>query len=132
MVVDAVNYTYYDASGSLIKTTICDPPFPLKLLNPVVGDTFSRTYTCTTTVASTNATSSATNTKTMTIIGYESVVTPYGTFENALKYSYIYNNDTFPGYVWEVSGVGKIKEAFASSGVNASTTSYQLTSYTVH
>jgi hypothetical protein len=130
--VDIYQYQYLDANGQLYKTMTCNPPFPWHLLHPTVGETYSRTYNSTTTVIATNATSTSNNTKTMAIIGYETVVTPVGTFVNALKTSYLYANDTYPGYTWWVSGIGKVKETFSSSASTPNQTNYELTSYTVH
>jgi len=128
-IVDIIQYTYYDANGSAYKTVTCNPPFPWKLIHPSPGASYSRTYTCTSTVLSTNTTSSNTNTKTINVIGYETVSTPYGTFVNALKHSYQYNSDVIPGYTWDVSGIGKVKETFDSSSTTPNSTDYEITSY---
>jgi len=129
---DIYQYQYFDSNGQIYKTMTCNPPFPWHLLHPVVGESYSRTYNSTTTVLATNATSTSSNSKTISIIGYETVVTPAGTFVNALKTSYLYANDTYPGYTWWVSGVGKVKEIFSSSTSTPNQTNYELTSYTVH
>jgi len=130
--VDINQYQYIDAIGQLYKTVTCNPPFPWHLLHPAVGQTYSRTYNSTTTVVATNSTSSSSNTKTITIIGYETIVTPAGTFVDALKTSYLYANDTYPGYTWWVSGIGKVKEIYSSSTSTPNQTNYELVSYTVH
>jgi hypothetical protein len=130
--VDINQYQYFDANGQLYRTVTCDPSFPWHLLHPTVGETFSRTYNSTATVIATNSTSFSSNTKTITVIGYETVVTPAGTFVNALKTSYMYANDIYPGYTWWVCGVGKIKETVSSSTSTPNQTTYELTSYTVH
>ncbi len=127
--VDINQYQYFDASGQLYKTTTCNPPFPLHLQNSSVGEIYSRTYDSTTTVLSTNSASTSSNTKTITVLGYETVATPVGTFVNALKTSYMYANDTYPGYTWWVSGIGKIKETVSSTTSTPSQTTYELTSY---
>ena len=130
--VDISEYQYFDASGELYKTSICNPPFPWHLLHPAVGETYSRTYDSTTTVVATNSTSTISNSKTITVIGYETVVTPAGTFVDALKTSYLYADDTYPGYTWWVSGIGKVKETFSSSTSAPNQTNYELAYYTVH
>ena len=130
--VDINQYQYLDASGQIYKTVTCNPPFPWHVMHPAVGETYSRAYNSTMTVVATNTTSSSSNTKTITIIGYETVITPAGTFVDALKTSYLYANDSYPGYTWWVSGIGKVKEIFSSSTSTPSQTNYELASYTVH
>ncbi len=130
--IDILSYTYKDSTGNALRTTTCDPPFLWRIVNPIIGQSYSRTYTCVTTVLSTNETSSLTQTKTINIIDNETVDTPAGNFQNALKYSYLYSTDILPGYVWEVDGIGKVKEIRSSSTTIPHTEAYELTTYILH
>lgn len=130
--IDIIKYTYFDVNGNAYKVKTCDPPFPWKIINPSPGQSYSRTYTCTTTVLSTNAVSSSTNTKTISVIGYETVDVANTRFVNALKYSYMYNTDVLPGYVWEVSGIGSVKEIVDSASNSNAPTKLELTGWTTY
>ncbi len=126
--IDIISYTSKDSGGSTTEVKTCSPHFPLMLVNPAPGDTYSRTYTCTTTNLVSNTTTTLTQTKTIGTIGYETVTTPAGNFSNALKTTYSYDGNQTLGYVWEAEGIGKVKELYAGSTTNG----YELSTYTVH